>query len=440
MKLFYFIIIFIFFLGCSFDDKSGIWKNINETTNENSIFNQFETLSSSKVSFKETVNLDKSFRFVLPNIVKNDSWTDEYYKKDNNYENFNYSDLNKLILKSKKISNSNLEKRLLVEDGNVILHDQKGNIIVFSIKEKKIIRKFNFYKKRFKKINKKLNLIVEKNIIYISDNVGYLYAYNYIFDKIVWAKNYKIPFRSNLKISKNKLIAVNQNNILYFLNKSNGEMLSQIPTEETKVKNQFINNLSTNENSTFFLNTYGSLYSINNTTMKINWFLNLNQSSDLNPSNLFFSSQVVINNDKLVVATNQFTYVLNANSGKILQKRNFTSIIKPMILNNYLFLITKNNLLIAVDLNDGKIIYSYNINDQIADFLKIKKKQVEFKELMFVNNQIFIYLTNSFLLRFDINGRLSDIQKLPNKIKSYPIIVQNNLLYLSSKNKLSVLN
>ena len=440
MKLFYFIIIFIFFLGCSFDDKSGIWKNINETTNENSIFNQFETLSSSKVSFKETVNLDKSFRFVLPNIVKNDSWTDEYYKKDNNYENFNYSDLNKLILKSKKISNSNLEKRLLVEDGNVILHDQKGNIIVFSIKEKKIIRKFNFYKKRFKKINKKLNLIVEKNIIYISDNVGYLYAYNYKFDKIVWAKNYKIPFRSNLKISKNKLIAVNQNNILYFLNKSNGEMLSQIPTEETKVKNQFINNLSTNENSTFFLNTYGSLYSINNTTMKINWFLNLNQSSDLNPSNLFFSSQVVINNDRLAVATNQFTYVLNANSGKILQKRNFTSIIKPMILNNYLFLITKNNLLIAVDLNDGKIIYSYNINDQIADFLKIKKKQVEFKELMFVNNQIFIYLTNSFLLRFDINGRLSDIQKLPNKIKSYPIIVQNNLLYLSSKNKLSVLN
>ena len=144
MKLFYFIIIFIFFLGCSFDDKSGIWKNINETTNENSIFNQFETLSSSKVSFKETVNLDKSFRFVLPNIVKNDSWTDEYYKKDNNYEHFNYSDLNKLILKSKTISNSNLEKRLLVEDGNVILHDQKGNIIVFSIKEKKIIRKFNF--------------------------------------------------------------------------------------------------------------------------------------------------------------------------------------------------------------------------------------------------------------------------------------------------------
>ena len=68
-------------MGCSFDDKSGIWKNINETTNENSIFNQFETLSSSKVSFKETVNLDKSFRFVLPNIVKNDSGLTNIIKK-----------------------------------------------------------------------------------------------------------------------------------------------------------------------------------------------------------------------------------------------------------------------------------------------------------------------------------------------------------------------
>ena len=34
--------------------------------------------------------------------------------------------------------------------------------------------------------------------------------------KLLWAKNYKIPFRSNLKIYKNKLIAANQNNNLFF--------------------------------------------------------------------------------------------------------------------------------------------------------------------------------------------------------------------------------
>ena len=37
---------------------------------------------------------------------------------------------------------------------------------------------------------------------------------------MIWAKNFKVPFRSNLKILKNKLVASNQNNDLllkYFL-------------------------------------------------------------------------------------------------------------------------------------------------------------------------------------------------------------------------------
>ena len=43
----------------------------------------------------------------------------------------------------------------------------------------------------------------------------------------------------------------------------------------------------------------------------INWFLNLNESLDLNPSNLFFGSEIVINNDKLLVSSNQFFYILD---------------------------------------------------------------------------------------------------------------------------------
>ena len=141
--------------------------------------------------------------------------------------------------------------------------------------------------KNFKRVKKFLNLIVEENTIYVSDNLGYLYAYNYKIDKILWAKNYKIPFRSNLKIIDNKLIASNQNNIIYFLNKKNGNILKLIPTEETIVKNNFINNFSSDGKLTFFLNTYGSLYAINNQNLNIIWFINLNRSLDLNPSNLF---------------------------------------------------------------------------------------------------------------------------------------------------------
>ena len=112
----------------------------------------------------------------------------------------------------------------------------------------------------------------------------------YLSDKLLWAQNYKIPFRSNLKLYENRLVAANQNNILYFFDKNSGEILKLIPTEETLIKNQFENNISISKNFTYFLNTYGSFYAIDNKSMQILWFINLNQSNDLNPSNLFLTS------------------------------------------------------------------------------------------------------------------------------------------------------
>ena len=66
------------------------------------------------------------------------------------------------------------------------------------------------------------------------------------------------------------------------------------------LNNEFINNLSLNDKNIFFLNTYGSLYSISKKDMKINWFVNLNQSKTLNPSNLFYGNEVVTKKNKVV--------------------------------------------------------------------------------------------------------------------------------------------
>ena len=78
-----------------------------------------------------------------------------------------------VIQRAKKLSvkcynNIKSKRTFLLENNNIITSDKKGNIIVFSIEKKNIISKFNFYKKQFKKKNKKLNLIVENNIIYTS--------------------------------------------------------------------------------------------------------------------------------------------------------------------------------------------------------------------------------------------------------------------------------
>ena len=356
MKLFYFFALFSALISCSFDQKSGIWKNENDISDKNKLFKDFKVITTKNSSFDKEIPIKKNYKFKQIQRVNNYEWKDIFYDKTNNYKNFSYNDNNQIIFESKKISKLDINNYPLVENNNLIGSDLKGNIIVFSLDENKIIQKFNFYKKKYKKIEKILNLIVEKGIIYVSDNLGYFYAYNYYQDKIVWAKNNKTPFKSNLKLFENKLILSNQNNTLLFISKKNGDILKLVPTEEMTVKNKFQNNLSLNEKSVFFLNTYGSLYSLDIKTMRVNWFLSLNQSFDLNPSNLFNGSEIVNNENTIVVSSNYFTYIIDANRGKILYKINFSSIIKPIIAKNYFFLITKNDLLIAMDLNNGDII------------------------------------------------------------------------------------
>ena len=441
MKIFFIFVSLFIFQNCSFDNKSGIWNNIDNNLKKNDkVFKEFKTISSTEKRFNEIIPIKKNYSFELKKAKNNLLWHDIYFNSSNNVINLKYNNSNSLIFKSKKLSRNSLNKFLLFENDNLILNDEKGNLIIYSIAEKQVVSEFNFYKKRFKKIKKSLNVIVENNTIYVSDNIGYLYAYNYVQEKILWAKNYDVPFRSNLKVTKDKLIASNQNNQLYFFDKKTGDILRLIPTEETIVKNDFINNLSLYKDTIYFLNTYGSLYSIDSQSMRINWFINLNKSLDLNLSSLFLGTQIVINDNKLVVSSDQNTYVIDSTTGSIIYKKKFSSKLKPFISNNHLFLISKNNLLILINLNNGQIVYSYDVNEEISKFLKIKKRKVAFKDMLLVNGELFIFLKNSYVLNFKVDGKLKKVFKLPSNINTQPIIVDNSLVYFNSSNKLLIID
>ena len=381
----------------------------------------------------------KSFSITLI-LIFISNWNDIFYNKSNNFDHFTYENKNELLFKSKKISSNEIDNFILFKNENIISSDLKGNINIFSLAEKKVIYKFNFYKKKFKKLKKKLNMIVENNIIYVSDNIGYLYAYDFVKNKVLWAKNYEIPFRSNLKLGQNYLIVANQNNNLFFFNKLDWKLLKLIPTEETLAKNEFINSISLTNKSILFLNTFGSLYSIDKKSLNINWFININESQELSLSNIFFGNEIINYNGRIIVSSNQNIYVIDSKTGLILFSKNFSPIIKPLINNDYLFLITKNNLIISINLKNNKIIYSYDINQKIAEFLNTKKKEVKFKSIFIANKEILIFLKNSFVLNFGVRGELKSINKLPTKIKTNPIFIDGSVLYLDQKNRVSIVN
>ena len=163
MRLLFVIISFVLLSNCSFDNKTGIWKNENEISGKkenDKIFKDFKKIADFEKDFQKTINLSKDFKIKKSKVVTNTQWNDIFYDYNNNFKNFSYNNFNQVLFKSKKLSKKKINYFKLFENNNLILNDEKGNIIVFSVIENIKIDEFNFYKKKFKKINKKLNMIV----------------------------------------------------------------------------------------------------------------------------------------------------------------------------------------------------------------------------------------------------------------------------------------
>ena len=131
---------------------------------------------------------------------------------------------------------------------------------------------------------------------------------------------------------------------------------------------------------------------------------------------------------------------MDSSTGTILYKKNFSSFVKPLIINDYLFLISKNDFLISFNLNTGKIIFSHDINKKISSFLNTKKKKAEFKNIMMINNKIYIFLVNSYVVVFDLKGKITKIVKLPSKLNSDLILIKDTMIFFDFKNKVSIIN
>ena len=57
-----------------------------------------------------------------------------------------------------------------------------------------------------------------------------------------------------------------------------------------------------------------------------------------------------------------------------------------------------------------------------------------------LNSKIFIFLKNYYVVVFEPNGNIEKIMKLPFKMNSAPILIQDSLIFFDFNNKISVIN
>ena len=451
MKRFIIIFIITTLTSCSFDSKTGIWKDASNFPIENQDVisiesgdskNRYEEVFTRDFIYSEEKNslLNSSFEMDTPFQIEN--WLQKYGTESNNISNFSYSGNKTLVSKSLKVKGLSGIRDILFYNNNLISYNRKGKIFVYSLLLKKRIYEYNFYKKKFKKVNKNISFLINEDVLYASDNLGYLYAIDLVKKSLIWAKNYGIPFRSNLKFVNEQLFVANQDNVLYSINTKTGEKNWQYATSGTFLKSDFKNNiaLDKNTNTLLFYNTSGELYSINYLSKKFNWVLNFKNSSSAGDTDLFISNPVILKNNNMIISTEKA--VLSYNFLFVSKNWSFPSdsILKPFLTTNYTYIISKKNFLICLENKSGEVLWSKNIYKSLQN--KKTKNLGNFIDIQIINSELNLFTDAGYLLSFSSkNGNLDFIKKISkNGINSEIFFSKNNFLLVDKKKRLLKFN
>ena len=279
--------------------------------------------------------------------------------------------------------------------------------------------------------------------MYVADNLGYLYALNLESKSIIWAKNYGIPFRSNLKFSKNQIFLANQDNVVYSISSDTGEKNWQFSSSLTFLKSDFQNSFALDliNNNLFFLNTSGELYSINYLNQNVNWMINFKNLTQTGDTELFLSQPIVIKNNNLIVTTARTILSYDTLTASKNWSLSAEPIFKPIITSSYTYVVLKNNLLICLDNRNGNVVWSKNILSNIKDE-KIKNKLDSIIDFKIVNGEINFYTKNGYLLSFYLNnGNLNYLSRISKRgIISEIIFLEDNMFLINNQNKLLKFN
>ena len=423
-KNFCLVIFFIFLIGCSIDDKSGIWSKNKKIKSAN----QYKD-----IIFEDNKELSQELNVNIKIYLK-DKYTlnnkKNYYNNNTGIKNYdgNLKQIKKI--KFSKIKNFSKFKPdiLFSKNGNIYFFNSKGTVIKFS-KNLEVIWEKNIYSKKEKKLNPLLNLAIEKNTLILTDNLSNYYALNILNGDLLWRKTNSAAFNSEIKIAENKIFTVDYDNILKCFSIENGNLLWEYQTENTLIKSTKKTSLVLDENKVIFLNHTGDLNTLDQNGNLI-WQTPTSKSIIYEDSFTNIYSDIVLDNNTIYFSNNKNEFfAVSLDTGSVKWRKKINSSVRPTITKDLIITIADNGFLIILDKKNGKLVRSTNI--------KIKFKKKKWDDL--VNNGFLvgknkIYLsTNGKLNIIDLSDGLSKkIVDLDKKFIARPYIYEKSMYILSS--------
>ena len=419
------LILFLFILllsHCSLNQTARSWKD-KETEIKPNIQKLFEENKNTTTEFNQDLKIDLT-KVKTNNLItnnKNNFGFKDYigeFKKIGRYKFLKFDDIYQLDFKP-----------IFLNDG-LIFFDKKGSIIRYD-KNQKILWKVNHYTKSEKKLEPKLNLVLDGKNLLVSDSIAKYYSIDINSGKLNWSKNNDYPFNSEIKKYKNKIFAIDYKNSLRCYNINDGSECWNLQTENTLTISRSKFSLIIIDNTVVFNNSIGDITAVDIESGLMKWQLPTQSNDILNETYSFKISKLVSDDNSIFFSNNKNEfYSVDVKTGATNWIIEINSNLKPIISNNLLFTVSNNGFLYVVDKNIGKIL---RITDLYANY-KIKKR-INIEPIGFAIGSSNLYLTNSDGKLIIVNlslGNVIRVEKVSGDLVSEPFIFDKNLYIIKN--------
>ncbi len=268
----------------------------------------------------------------------------------------------------------------------------------------------------------------------MADNIGFIYALQLDTGKLVWIKNHGIPIKSKLKIFKNQIFLIDQDNQIFSLDVKKGTKIWNIRSISSFIKSQnFLGLAVSKKGDVIALTSSGDLIKVKASNGSIYWSINTTGSMYANVSDFFKSSDVVIAGEDIIFSTSESTLSLNLNNGYPNWEREIASTNSPIVDGNNIFLVSNNGYFVNLDRFSGKTIWSVNL----LKILKRKRQKTLITGFILGSGKIYATTLNGYLIVCSaVSGKVEYSKKIGGTITSSPIASNGSLYILTESSRI----
>ena len=419
-KFFLYLVLILFLSNCGLGKKDVVENNQNAKV-------LFEKPKPIEQELNPTLNIK------ISTITKGEPFLSNTTNNTGNLNFFTKFE-NIFSYKFSSIDNFNFNQLelLFTDDNNLIFFNGKGEIFKVS-KDFEEYWKVNHYTKKEKKYNPILYFAQAGSNIIVMDTLSKVYSIKSDNGDLNWSIKSRTGFNSNAKITKNRVIVVDFDNVIRAFSINDGKELWNFVTENPFIKSQKKLSLAIKGEVVFFVNSIGDITALNINDGSLVWQTPTQSAIIFQDAFKLENSDIIFANDTIYFSNNRNEFfAIDARSGTLKWKQTVNSSLRPTVIENYVFSVSKEGFLFVIDDKTGNVLRITNIFKNIEN----KKKQIEPTGFILAQNKIYVSLNNGGLIKVDaISGKEEGYFKIgksrinrPNVFNDGMFIVKSNAI------------